>query len=103
MAALDKIFELLDEEPDLVDAPDAIELPRIRGEIVLDDVAFSYGGEAEAVSGVSLTVPPGQTVALVGTTGAGKSTFAKLVARFYDPTAGRVLIDGHDLRDVTAA
>lgn len=103
MAALDKIFELLDEEPDLVDAPDATELPRLRGEIVLDDVSFSYGGDAYALREVTLKVPPGQTVALVGTTGAGKSTFAKLVARFYDPTSGRVLVDGHDLRDVTAA
>lgn len=103
MAALDKIFELLDEEPDLVDAPDAIELPRIRGEIVLDDVSFSYGGDAYALRDVTLKVPPGQTVALVGTTGAGKSTFAKLVARFYDPTTGTVRVDGHDLRDVTAA
>lgn len=103
MAALDKIFELLDEEPDLVDAPDATVLPRLRGEIVLDDVSFSYGGDAYALQDVTLTVPPGQTVALVGTTGAGKSTFAKLVARFYDPTSGSVRVDGHDLRDVTAA
>src|ERR1700755_315741 len=88
MAALDKIFDLLDEEPDLVDAPDAIDLPRLRGEIVLDDVSFSYGGDADALSQVTLEVPPGQTVALVGTTGAGKSTLAKLVARFYDPTRG---------------
>jgi ATP-binding cassette subfamily B protein len=102
MAALDKIFELLDEEPDLVDAPGARDLPRLRGEIVLDDVTFSYGTGADALSHVSLKVPPGQTVALVGATGAGKSTLAKLVARFYDPTAGRVLVDGHDLRDVTA-
>ena len=103
MAALDKIFELLDEEPDLVDAPDAIELPRLRGEIVLDDVTFAYGdGRAGAATTSTLRVPPGQTVALVGATGAGKSTLAKLVARFYDPTAGRVLVDGHDLRDVTA-
>jgi len=102
MAALDKIFELLDEEPDLVDAPGAIDLPRIRGEIVLDDVSFSYGTAGDALTDVSLTVPPGQTVALVGATGAGKSTFAKLVARFYDPTSGRVLVDGHDLRSVTA-
>jgi ATP-binding cassette subfamily B protein len=103
MAALDKIFELLDEEPDLVDAPDATVLPRLRGEIELDDVSFSYGGDAYALRDVSLRVPPGQTVALVGTTGAGKSTFAKLVARFYDPTSGSVLVDGHDLRGVTAA
>jgi ABC-type multidrug transport system fused ATPase/permease subunit len=101
MAALEKIFDLLDEEPDLKDAPDAIELPRVRGEIEFDDVSFSYGAEKPALSHVSLTVPPGQTVALVGATGAGKSTLAKLVARFYDPDSGAVLVDGHDLRSVT--
>ena len=101
MAALDKIFELLDEEPDLRDADDAIELGRIRGEIVFDDVSFTYG-EGLALCDVRLHVPPGQTVALVGATGAGKSTMAKLVARFYDPTSGRVLVDGHDLRTVTS-
>jgi len=101
MAALDKIFELLDEEPDLSDRPGAAELPRVRGEIEFDQVSFSYDGEAPALCEVDLTIPPGQTVALVGATGAGKSTLAKLVARFYDPDHGRVLIDGHDLRDVT--
>jgi ABC-type multidrug transport system fused ATPase/permease subunit len=100
MAALDKIFELLDEEPDLRDRPGAVELGRIRGEIVFDHVTFSYGAGKDALVDVDLHVPPGQTVALVGETGAGKSTFAKLVARFYDPTEGRVLVDGHDLRDV---
>ena len=101
MAALDKIFELLDEKPDIADRPDAIELPRVRGEIRFEDVTFSYGGVAPALEDVSLVVPPGQTLALVGATGAGKSTLAKLVARFYDPDEGRVLIDGHDLRDVS--
>jgi ATP-binding cassette subfamily B protein len=104
MAALDKIFELLREQPDMVDKPSALELPRVAGEIRFDDVTFRYATDdesTEALSHVSLTVPPGQTVALVGATGAGKSTFAKLVARFHDPTAGRVLVDGHDLRDVT--
>jgi ABC-type multidrug transport system fused ATPase/permease subunit len=101
MAALDKIFELLDEEPDLRDRPGAVELGRIRGEIDFEGVTFAYGDGAPALADVDLHVPPGQTVALVGATGAGKSTFAKLVARFYDPTAGRVLVDGHDLRDVT--
>jgi len=101
MAALDKIFELLDEDPDISDRPDAVDLPRISGEIRFEDVTFSYGGEAPALEDVTLTVPPGQTLALVGETGAGKSTLAKLVARFYDPDEGRVLIDGHDLRDVT--
>jgi ABC-type multidrug transport system fused ATPase/permease subunit len=103
MAALDKIFDLLDVEPDLVDADDAVELGRLRGEIDLRDVSFCYGSGDDAVwaiEDVSLHVPPGQTVALVGATGAGKSTIAKLVARFYDPTRGAVLIDGHDLRHV---
>jgi ABC-type multidrug transport system fused ATPase/permease subunit len=101
MAALDKIFELMDEKPEIADRPDSLELPRVRGEIRFEDVTFSYGAEAPALDHVSLLVPPGQTLALVGATGAGKSTLAKLVARFYDPDEGRVLIDGHDLRDVT--
>ncbi len=112
MAALDKIFELLDTEPDMVDAPAAIDPGTLRGEIQLDDVWFSYarGGDASAdeldadpgwaLEGVDLHVPAGQTVALVGETGAGKSTLAKLVARFYDPQRGRVLVDGHDLREL---
>jgi ATP-binding cassette, subfamily B, bacterial len=105
MAALDKIFELLDEQPELVDAPDAIDLGRIRGELTFDDVSFRYGSDddgAWALRDLDLVIPAGRTVALVGETGAGKSTFAKLVARFYDPVAGRVLVDGHDLRSVTA-
>jgi ABC-type multidrug transport system fused ATPase/permease subunit len=164
MAALDKIFELLDEQPELVDRPDALELGRLRGEIAFEGVSFRYGalsstdapghgpragpdadgraadppgpaldgagelpspdgagelpspdgaGElpgvapedarALALADVDLHVPAGQTVALVGATGAGKSTLAKLVARFYDPTEGRVTVDGHDLRDVRAS
>ena len=106
MAALDKIFELLDQEPDLVEREDALQLGRLRGEIEFDDVVFAYGNEGEsgdALCHISLHVPPGQTVALVGATGAGKSTLAKLVARFYDPTSGRILVDGHDLRDVSAS
>jgi ABC-type multidrug transport system fused ATPase/permease subunit len=107
MAALDKIFELLDEEPELSDVESAIELPRIRGELRFDEVSFRYGSNADddaawALRDIDLVIPPGQTVALVGATGAGKSTFAKLVARFYDPTGGRVLVDGHDLRSVSA-
>jgi ABC-type multidrug transport system fused ATPase/permease subunit len=103
MAALDKIFELLDEEPDLRDRPGAVELARVRGELAFEHVSFAYAPDAEpALDGIDLHVPAGQTVALVGSTGAGKSTFAKLAARFYDPTAGRITVDGHDLRDVTA-
>jgi ATP-binding cassette, subfamily B, bacterial len=105
MAALDKIFELLDEQPELRDAVDATELPRVSGEIAFEDVSFRYGSDDEgawALRDIDLVVPAGQTVALVGSTGAGKSTLAKLVSRFYDPTSGRVLVDGHDLRAVTA-
>jgi len=110
MAALDKIFDLLDTPPDMVDAPGAIDPGTLRGEIELDGVWFSYAEQATAEDGpdddfwalrdVDLHVPAGQTLALVGATGAGKSTFAKLVARFYDPQKGIVRVDGHDLRDV---
>ncbi len=116
MAALEKIFGLLDERPDLEDRPDATPLGRIAGEIAFQDVTFAYprrrGAPATAedsqaaelaLDHVDLHVPPGQTLALVGATGAGKSTIAKLVARFYDPTSGHVLVDGRDLRDVTSA
>jgi ABC-type multidrug transport system fused ATPase/permease subunit len=104
MAALDKIFQLLDEQPELTDAAGAIALPSVRGEVRFENLSFRYGSaDGEwALSDIDLTIPPGQTVALVGATGAGKSTLAKLVARFYDPTEGRILVDGHDLRDVTA-
>jgi ABC-type multidrug transport system fused ATPase/permease subunit len=143
MAALEKIFLLLDVKPDLQDRPDAVQLGSIRGELRFEDVSFAYrrrregprgdgaeadGGQADggplpspslspspngdragraaeeeilALDHIDLYVPPGQTVALVGATGAGKSTMAKLTARFYDPTRGRVLVDGHDLRDVS--
>jgi len=111
MAALDKIFDLLDTEPDMVDAEGAIDPGTLRGEIEMRGVSFSYADDALAqeaagervewaMRDVDLHVPPGQTLALVGTTGAGKSTFAKLVARFYDPQRGHVLVDGHDLTDV---
>jgi ABC-type multidrug transport system fused ATPase/permease subunit len=106
MAALDKIFDLLDTPPDMVDAPGAIDPGTLRGEIEMEGVWFSYSDDPEpgddtwAMRDVDLHVPPGQTLALVGATGAGKSTFAKLVARFYDPQQGRVLVDGHDLRGV---
>jgi len=136
MAALEKIFLLLDRKPDLQDRPNAPALGPIRGEVSFEDVSFAYriradihdGGAAQAspssngdaqhsngvpasapapeevlaLEHVDLHVPAGQTVALVGATGAGKSTMAKLVARFYDPTRGRVLVDGHDLRDVSS-
>ncbi|HZK16474.1 MAG TPA: ABC transporter ATP-binding protein [Solirubrobacterales bacterium] len=103
MAALDKVFDLLDTEPDMVDAPDAIDPGELRGEIEMEGIWFSYAdGDPPAgewaLREIDLSVPPGQTLALVGATGAGKSTLAKLVARFYDPQRGRLLVDGHDLR-----
>jgi ABC-type multidrug transport system fused ATPase/permease subunit len=101
VAALDKITEVLDEEPEIVDRPDAIELPRIEGEVRFESVRFGYGKGADVLHGISLDVPAGTTVALVGHTGAGKSTIAKLLARFYEPRSGRITIDGHDLAHVT--
>jgi ABC-type multidrug transport system fused ATPase/permease subunit len=137
MAALEKIFQLLDVRPNLTDSPDAVELPRIEGSVSFEDISFAYArrtrraseaaegapagpdnglpgaassmanGSSEpavlALDHVSLDIPPGQTVALVGATGAGKSTMAKLLARFYDPTEGRLLVDGHDLRDISSS
>ena len=102
IAALDKIVDVLDERPQVVDAPGARELPPIEGHVRFEGVRFGYGPEfPEVLHGLDLDVAAGTTVALVGHTGAGKSTIAKLLARFYDPTEGRITIDGHDLRDVT--
>ncbi|HTS72530.1 MAG TPA: ABC transporter ATP-binding protein [Gaiellaceae bacterium] len=102
-AALDKIVDVLDQEPEIADRPDALELPRVEGNVAFEDVRFGYGDGPEVLHGLTLDVPAGTTVALVGHTGAGKSTIAKLLARFYDPREGRITIDGHDLRDVTQA
>ena len=100
-AALDRIINVLDEEPEVVDAADAHSLPSIEGHVRFDHVRFGYSKLPDVLHDFDLDVSPGTTVALVGHTGAGKSTIAKLLARFYDPRAGRITIDGHDLRDVT--
>jgi ATP-binding cassette subfamily B protein len=105
-AALDKIIAVLDETPEVLDRPGALPLPHIEGHVRFEDVHFAYGlrgGEVgeEVLHGIDLDVPAGTTVALVGHTGAGKSTIAKLLARFYEPTSGRITIDGRDLNDVT--
>jgi ATP-binding cassette, subfamily B, bacterial len=100
-AALDKIMDVMDEEPDVLDREGARELPPVAGSVRFEGVRFGYGDGPEVLHGIDLDVPIGTTVALVGHTGAGKSTIAKLLARFYDPREGRVTIDGQDLRDVT--
>ena len=100
MAALDKIFTLLDTEAEIVDSPQAIKPPRLEGRITFEDVAFSYEDNGSwATRDIDLEIAPGETVALVGSTGAGKSTLAKLITRFHDPQQGRILIDGRPLSD----
>ena len=104
MASAERIFEFLDARPEVADSPGAFPMPRIMGEVQLEDVHFKYEVTSKsALRGVNLHVKPGQTVAIVGPTGAGKTTIINLIMRFYDPTEGRVLIDGHDLRDVQLA
>jgi ATP-binding cassette subfamily B protein len=100
VAALDKITDLLDEEPEVLDSAAARHLDQAEGHVAFDGVRFAYGRGPEVLHGLELDVPAGTTVALVGHTGAGKSTIAKLLARFYDPTEGRVTIDDVDLRDI---
>lgn len=99
--SIDRIFELLDAEPSVKDAPAALDLPPIQGHIKFDNVTFGYEAELPILHNVTLEIPPGRTVALVGPTGAGKSSIINLLARFYDPTSGVISIDGHDLTTVT--
>jgi len=103
LAGAERIFDLLDTEPQVTDAPDALELPPISGRVEFVDVCFSYKEDEPVLRGVNLTAEPGQTVALVGPTGAGKTTIANLLVRFYDVTSGAVLVDGRDVRRVTQA
>lgn len=100
LAAADRYFEVLDAVPEIDDAPGAVELPRTRGHIVFDNVSFRYGADVPVLKNISLEIKPGQMVALVGPTGVGKTTLANLIPRFYDPSEGRVLIDGIDIRTV---
>jgi ATP-binding cassette subfamily B protein len=100
-ASVTKLRDLCDTEPEVTEAADAIVLPPIEGAIAFEHVSFEYLPGRPVLTDVDLAVAPGETVAFVGPTGAGKSTMAKLVTRFYDPTDGRVTIDGHDLRAVT--
>jgi ATP-binding cassette subfamily B protein/subfamily B ATP-binding cassette protein MsbA len=102
-AGLERVFAVLDEEPDVQDAPGARPLPPAAGELRFENVTFAYEAGRPVLRNLSLRVAPGETIALVGPTGAGKSTLAGLVLRFFDPQQGRVTIDGHDLRDLTLA
>ncbi len=101
--AADRIFALLDTTPEIQDRPGAAALPPVRGEIRFEEVGFRYGAATEPIvlDGVTTTFQPGETTALVGPSGAGKTTLVNLVGRFYDPVSGRIVVDGHDLRDVT--
>ncbi len=100
-AAIAKLRELFATEATVAQRPGAADLAPVRGEIVFDRVSFAYSGNREVLHDVSLRIAPGETLAVVGETGAGKTTLARLIARLYDPTGGAVRIDGHDLRDVT--
>ena len=102
-AGLDRAFAVLHEQPDIRDAPDARALVAVKGEIGLEDVRFGYDEATPVLSNLSLRIRAGEKIALLGRTGAGKTTLAGLVTRFYDPQQGRVTIDGHDLRQVTLA
>jgi ABC-type multidrug transport system fused ATPase/permease subunit len=101
-AAAERVFDLTDTQPAITDAPDAVTLPTIKGKVVFENVSFAYQDDDKPVlENVSLVAEPGQAIALVGPTGAGKTTTVGLLARFYDASQGRITVDGHDLRRVT--
>ncbi|HEY3473648.1 MAG TPA: ABC transporter ATP-binding protein [Anaerolineales bacterium] len=101
-ASAERVFEILDAKSDIVDRPDAIRLPEVSGEVKFENVTFRYFGGGEPVlNNVSFEARPGETIALLGATGSGKTTIINLLPRFYDPSEGRITIDGYDLRDVT--
>ncbi len=101
IAGAERIFDLIDEEPEIFDKEGAIDLPEVQGSVIYESVWAEYNTNDPVLQGINIEARPGQTVAIVGPTGAGKSTIIKLLPRFWDVSAGRVLIDGHDIRDVT--
>lgn len=100
LASVERVFEVLDTEPDIVDKEDAIELPVIRGVVEFKNVSFSYSDDVEVLKNISLKAFPGQMIAFVGPSGAGKTTAVNLVPRFYDPDKGDIFVDGHNLKDI---
>src|SRR6185503_16914928 len=99
-----RVFQILDSEEEVSERADAITLKRARGEVMFEDVSFGYGDDAEngrILRGVSFAASPGQITAIVGATGAGKTSLVSLLSRFYDPQGGRITLDGHDLRDLS--
>src|SRR5438034_10895442 len=101
MAGAERVFSLLDTRPDVTDMPEARPLPRIVGRVTFDHVTFGYNPDRPVLHDVNFEAQPGQTFALVGATGSGKSSIISLIARFYQPQQGKVLVDGHDIRNVT--
>ena len=101
LAAAERIFEILDTEPEITDAEDVIEMPAIKGEVTFENVTVSYDEQTDVLSNVSFTIQPGETIALVGPTGAGKTTIVNLISRFYDVQKGVVAIDGYDVKQVS--
>lgn len=101
LAAAERVFELLDIEPEIQDAPDAVELPKLKGQVCFENVSFSYDSDQPVLQDINLVANPGQTIAIVGPTGAGKSTMVSLLMRFYDVTSGKITLDGHDIRSVS--
>jgi ABC-type multidrug transport system fused ATPase/permease subunit len=101
ISGVERVYEVLDTEPDIKDSPDAIDLTNSKGEIVFENVSFNYTESAPVLTDINFIAKSGQMIALVGSTGVGKTTIISLIARFYDPVSGNILIDGKDLRNIS--